>query len=413
MRYIVYIISVLFLFVACGREEKKEQKKIVEELPQPHIEFGCNLDNYNCVYDTIKNGDTFGTLLDRFKVDGKTLYQILDKAGDSVKVTNLRVGKPYVALRTKDSTQSLKKFIYQKDMINYFVVDLEDSISVYNGQKPVTIKRRVVASDITSSLSQSINDIGVDYLLAHELSLIYAWSVDFFRIQKGDGFGAIIKERYINDTIYAGIEGVESTFFNYGGRRIYAFPFVQDSTKMEVAYYDENADALKSLFLKAPLKYSRISSRYSPRRFHPVQKKWKAHKGTDYAAPRGTPIMATASGKVIKAGYTGGNGKYVKIKHNSTYSTQYLHMSKILVKRGQYVKQGEVIGKVGSTGLATGPHVCYRFWKNGKQVDPLKQKIQKAKPLDAKYKERYFAYIKPIKQELDSIAKIKLKNNGT
>lgn len=413
MRYIVYIIPALLLLLSCGREEKKNPKETVEEVTPQHIEFGFNFNDYSYVRDTVKKGDTFGTILNGLKVDGKILYQILDKAGDSVKVTRIKVGKPYVALCSKDSSKTLQKFIYQTDLINYFVVDLTDSIHVYNKKRPVTIKRRVVASDINSSLSQSINDLGVDYLLAHELSLIYAWSVDFFKIKKGDGFGAIINERYINDSIYAGVESIEASFFNYGGQRIYAFPFVQDSTKMVKSYYDENADALKSLFLKAPLKYSRISSRFSPKRFHPVQKKWKAHLGTDYAAPRGTPILATASGTVIKAGYNGGNGRYVKIKHNETYSTQYLHMSKILVKRGQYVRQGEVIGKVGSSGLATGPHVCYRFWKNGRQVDPLKQKIQKSTPLEAKYKERYFAYIKPIKQELDSIAKIKLKKNGT
>jgi murein DD-endopeptidase MepM/ murein hydrolase activator NlpD len=190
---------------------------------------------------------------------------------------------------------------------------------------------------------------------------------------------------------------------------IYAFPFVQDSTQMKVEYFDDQAKALKSMFLKAPLKFSRISSKFTPKRFHPVQKIWKAHKGTDYAAPHGTDIMTTATGVVEKTGYTAGNGNFVKVKHNGTYATQYLHMSKILVKRGQHVSQGQVIGKVGSTGLATGPHLCYRFWKNGVQIDALSQKIQDAEPLRSKYKDRYFALTKPLKQELDSLAKIKLK----
>src|SRR5690606_35100661 len=150
-------------------------------------------------------------------------------------------------------------------------------------------------------------------------------------------------------------------------------------------------------------------SRYSPRRFHPVQKTWKAHKGTDYAAPHGTPIMSTSNGVVEQTGYTSGNGNYVKVRHNSTYSTQYLHMSKILVKKGQRVSQGDVIGQVGSTGLATGPHVCYRFWKNGEQIDPLREHFQSSEPLEEKYKARFFAQMTPIKKELDSISLVELK----
>jgi murein DD-endopeptidase MepM/ murein hydrolase activator NlpD len=163
------------------------------------------------------------------------------------------------------------------------------------------------------------------------------------------------------------------------------------------------------MFLKAPLKFSRISSRFSPRRFHPVQKRWKAHNGTDYAAPTGTPIMTTANGVVERAGYTAGNGNYVKVKHNSTYSTQYLHMSKIKVRTGQRVQQGDVIGLVGSTGLATGPHVCYRFWKNGVQVDALKQKLPSSQPMESKYKPRFMAQMAPLKKELDSISNITFK----
>jgi len=164
---------------------------------------------------------------------------------------------------------------------------------------------------------------------------------------------------------------------------------------------------LKSMFLKAPLKFSRISSRFSPRRFHPVQGRWKAHNGTDYAAPHGTPIMTTANGVVERTGYTAGNGNFVKVRHNGQYSTQYLHMSKILVRNGQRVSQGDIIGKVGSTGLATGPHVCYRFWKNGVQVDALRMKLPSSEPMNAKDKPRYMAYITPLKKELDSISDIK------
>src|SRR5690606_9880876 len=190
-----------------------------------------------------------------------------------------------------------------------------------------------------------------------------ALSIDFCRIQKGDKFAVTLYEKFIDDSIYAGIDRVESTYFQHKGKDFFAFPFKSSENQKIAQYYNEEGKALKSMFLKAPLDYFRISSRFSGRRFHPVQKRWKAHNGTDYAAPHGTPIKTTASGVVERAGYTAGNGNYVKIRHNGTYSTQYLHMSKILVKRGQHVTQGQTIGKVGSTGLATGPHVCYRFWK--------------------------------------------------
>ncbi len=163
---------------------------------------------------------------------------------------------------------------------------------------------------------------------------------------------------------------------------------------------------MKNFFLKTPIKFSRISSRFSSNRFHPVQQTWKAHKGTDYAAPYGTPITTTAAGVVEQTGFTTGNGNFVKVKHNGTYSTQYLHMSRILVRRGQHVTQGQVIGKVGSTGLATGPHVCYRFLKNGVQVDALKLKLPNGEPMNGSSKKRFLTHIEPLKRELDSVANL-------
>ena len=246
--------------------------------------------------------------------------------------------------------------------------------------------------------------------MAPKLAGVYAYSIDFFRIQKEDKFAVTLYEKFIEDSIYVGIDHIESTYFQHKGKDFYAFPYKLKEDQKESSYYDEEGKALKSMFLKAPLDYYRISSRFSPRRFHPVQGRWKAHNGTDYAAPHGTPIKATASGTVERTGYTAGNGNYVKIRHNSTYSTQYLHMSKILVRNGQYVTQGQTIGLVGSTGLATGPHVCYRFWKNGVQVDPLRLQLPNAEPMDEADRKKYVEYIKPFKQELDSILKVTFKN---
>src|SRR5690606_13875792 len=290
---------------------------------------------------------------------------------------------------------------------NYTVVNFGDSISAHTSKKPVSIKKRTVSGVISSSLSDAIESEGLNYMLTHELNSIYQWSIDFFRLQKGDKFKFVFTEKYINDSIYAGIENIEASVFVHEDKPYYAFNFVADSLSGEADFYDENARPLQSFFLKAPLNFSRISSRFSPRRFHPVQKRWKAHKGTDYAAPHGTPIWSTANGVVIASSYTGGNGNYVKIKHNDTYTTQYLHMSKRAVKQGQRVKQGDIIGYVGSTGLATGPHVCYRFWVNGVQVDPFKQNLPAAAPIEDHLKDAYFAAIEPLKEELE---KIEFKN---
>ena len=238
-------------------------------------------------------------------------------------------------------------------------------------------------------------------MLANRLADTYQWTIDFFRIDKGDRFKVIFKDRFINDTIYAGIESIDAAIFEHRGKPYYAFEFLVDESTDRTEYFDENAKTLRRFFLKAPVDYKRISSRYSPRRFHPVQKKWKAHKGTDYAAARGTPIWSTANGVVIKSGYTRGNGNYVKVKHTNKYTTQYLHMSKRAVKVGQRVVQGEIIGYVGSTGLATGPHVCYRFWVNGKQVDPYKQKLPSAEPMPEDIKPSYFEFIKENKLKLE------------
>ena len=297
----------------------------------------------------------------------------------------------------------MEVFIYEESRINYTVVNLKDSISALRNKKPVTIKKNIVSGVITSSLSAAMDNEGLSILLADKLADIYQWKIDFFKIQKGDQFKIIYNEKYINDTVYAGLANIEAAVLTHYKNPYYAFEFGKDSLSGFAKFYDEEANSLQSFFLKAPLKYSRISSRYTKRRFHPVQKRWKAHKGTDYAAPTGTPIWSTADGVVIKSSYTRGNGNYVKVRHNDKYTTQYLHMSKRNAKVGQRVKQGDVIGYVGSTGLATGPHVCYRFWVYGKQVDPYKQNLPSSEPLKESLKPMYFAKMDSLKKDLGQI----------
>ena len=250
-----------------------------------------------------------------------------------------------------------------------------------------------------------LDSLGVDYGVTINLSEIYAWTIDFFRLEKGDKFKIIYDEKYIGDSIYAGSDFIKAAYFEHKGKPIYAFPYVTDSVKQIQDYFDQDANNLRSTFLRAPIKFGyRLSSRYNlRRRIAYYGYKVRPHKGTDYAAPINTPIVATADGTVTESTRRGGNGKYVKIRHNSMYSTQYLHMKAQKVKKGEFVRQGDVIGWVGMTGYTGGPHVCYRFWKNGRQVDPLREKLPSAEPIVDSLQAAYFEHIDPLKFQLDCI----------
>jgi murein DD-endopeptidase MepM/ murein hydrolase activator NlpD len=405
--YFALIILSFLVLTSCNEDVEKVSKKEtiqleVEKKPEPKV-YGFKLSDFEVILDTVKRGETFGVIMDRHGVTPGQVYQITQTIPDSVmNFRRINYGKPYMLLKSKDSTRKVEHFIYQKSVINYAVVSL-DSIHGLAKSKPVTIKQKTTSGVISSSLSAAIDEAGLDYLLTNRFADIYQWSVDFFKLQKGDQFKLIYKEKYIDDTIYAGLETIDAAVLKHKGREFYAFNFEIDSLTGRTDFFDEEAGTLRSFFLKAPLKFSRISSRYTGRRFHPVQRRWKAHKGTDYAAGTGTPIWSTADGVITKASYTSGNGNYVKVRHTNKYSTQYLHMSRRAVKVGQYVKQGEIIGYVGQTGLATGPHVCYRFWVNGRQVDPYKQDLPDAEPMKESLKPSYFEFIKPLRIKIDEV----------
>ena len=402
IKKILVAVGCCLTLLGCEKQQKQVQM-VKEEVIKPIIEFGFNLNDFHVLRDTIKTGDTFGKILAMNNVDATQIFEISEKAKPTFDPRRLKVGDAYTILLSKDSLKKPNAFIYQPSKIDYIVVNMADSVHAYAKKKPVKIVEREASGIITKSLSESILEAGMDYMVAHKLSQIYDYTVDFFRLQQGDKFKIIYEERFIDDTLYVGMGKIKAAYFEHKNHPFYAFNYVTDSIKNKSSFYDEKANMMRRMFLKAPLDFFRISSRFSPRRFHPVQKVWKAHKGTDYAAPHGTPIRATANGTLVKAGYTAGNGNYVKIRHNGTYETQYLHMSKILVKVGQYVAQGEEIGRVGSTGLATGPHVCYRFWKNGVQVDPLTHVMPASEPMNESMKGSYLEYVKPLKYRLDNI----------
>ncbi len=405
MKKILILLPALILFYSCTKEAKEEETPVVAEIIKANFEYGYDLNEFEIIRDTIRSGDTFGAILDANHVPQGEIYEVVSKIKDSFDVRRVKVGNPYVLLNSKDSIGKTQVFIYEKNKVDFAVIDLRDCVSTYNDKNPVTYVEKSARGAITSSLSQTMEEQHLSPNMTDQLATIYAWTIDFFRLQPGDRFKVVYSEKYINDTIPAGLGEIKAVMFEHRGRPIYAFSFVGDSIMGITDYYDDEANNLRRAFLKAPVKFSRTSSRYNlKRRIKYYGNRVRPHKGTDFAAPIGTPILATADGVVTKSERRGGNGKYVKIRHNGTYETQYLHMKAQNVKKGEHVRQGDVIGWIGMTGNTGGPHVCYRFWKNGKQVDPFKQDLPLSKPLEEKYQDTYFTHITPLKEQLDNIS---------
>ena len=372
---------------------------------KPVFKYGINLSDFKVLNHVVKQNEVFAGILLQYNVTYQTIDFLARESKAIFNLNKMRAGNNCTVLCEKRETGLVpKKLIYEEDKENYVVFNLDDSIYTYRGQNKVERKHQEVSGIINSSLYETLESNNMSPGLAVRLSEIFAWTVDFYKIQQGDKFKVVYDEDFV-DGKSVRVGEISSAVFNSGGKDYYAFYYAKDAAH-EGDYYDENGNSMKKEFLKAPVKFSRISSHYSLNRFHPVTKEWKAHLGTDYAAPSGTPIMATADGIIEDACFKVFNGNYVKIRHNGQFKTQYLHMSKIAkgMHPGARVKQGEVIGYVGVTGLATGPHVCYRFWKDGQQVDPLRQKLAFSDPMPAKYKGDFLVKTKDVKKRMDAIA---------
>ncbi|WP_225000098.1 peptidoglycan DD-metalloendopeptidase family protein [Cesiribacter sp. SM1] len=359
------------------------QEEIVEELPEPTLLYGMVVDSFNIVEQTIKPRQNLADILNPFNIEARIATELAKKCRQIFDVRQLAANKKVTILASKDSTQTAQFMIYEPNPTEFVVFSLRDTLGAAIVQREVKTVEKTIYGVINSSLSQSMQEAGGNPALTSKLVDVFAWQIDFFRIQKGDSFRVIYEEKWVEDQ-QIGIGKILAVQFDHDGEPYHAFYFDQGQGSN---YFDEKGNSLRQAFLKAPLNFTRISSRYTRKRFHPVQKRWKAHLGTDYAAPTGTPIYTVGDGVVVEAGRTRGNGNYVKVKHNDTYTTQYLHMSRIAkgMRKGTRVRQGEVIGYVGSTGLATGPHLCFRFWKNGKQIDPFSVKMPPAEPVAKQY----------------------------
>lgn len=400
----VFIISVAVYYFYNNRFKKETVNNIdfdtIKVEKKKNLLYNLNVDSFNIEKGVILPEMFLGTLFEKYNVLNK-LNRIVKKTKGIFDVRKIGRGKNYTVFFSKDTSKTVNYIVYEKNKKDYVVFDLTDTLNVYLGEKEVKTEIKETGGIIRSSLWFAMEDAEVNPILANDLSEIYAWSVDFFGLQKNDKFKIIYEEKFINDTSI-GYGKIIAAYFEHYNDTIYAIPFKQDSI---LSFYDLEGNSLRKAFLKAPLKFSRISSGFTYARKHPILKIVRPHLGVDYAAPSGTPVHALGDGTVIKRLFTKGGGNYIKIKHNSVYSTGYMHLKAFAkgVNVGSRVKQGQVIGFVGMTGLATGPHLDFRVWKNGKNINPLHVDAPPVEPIKEENIDTFNIVKKDFKARLDSI----------
>lgn len=388
---IIAAIALIIIFVPDKKSTVKEagiiEKTIEDSIPEPSvIKYGLPIEEFIVTYDTVKPRETLATVMYRLGFSSNDIYRMTQCPDTVFDERKIRPGQPCALLCDNDS--SALYFIYETSPKSYVTFDIANGFTAAKSEKPTIWKSAEVAGRVNSSLWVAMQESGASPQLAVEMSHIFGWSIDFFGIQKGDEFRLIYSREHVEDKPLNNYR-IEAASFCASGNTVYAIPFTQGEEEL---FYNIDGNSLEGAFLKAPLDFYRISSKFSNSRYHPVLKRYRAHHGVDYAAPKGTPVYAIGSGKVIKKGYqANGGGNYVKIRHNSTYTTTYMHLSKFAkgLKEGDYVKQKQVIGYVGSTGLSTGPHLDFRVYENGKPVNPLTIKSQPKMPISDANKEAY------------------------
>ena len=397
--------SIVFLAILIwGWKECSDSKiEIPDTLAQEHHfnSFGFYSDSLEHKTHSVSKNETLSDILLKHGIAASDIMNLVNSTKDVLDVRKIVAGNFYHTFTNGDSLNTLVYFVYEKSPRHFVVFDLRDSIKIYESEKEVIAKESQKSAVIDQSLYVSLMNAEATPELAIKLSQIFAWQIDFYHLQKGDSFKVIYDELYVDDKFFA-IGTIKAAHFTHRGKDFYAIPFTQDSVSQ---YFDENGNSLRKAFLKAPLEFSRISSRYSKSRLHPVIKTRRPHLGVDYAAPVGTPIRTTGDGIVLEAGYNKGAGKFIKIRHNSVYTTMYLHLSRYAtrIKKGTKVQQGQVIGYVGSTGLSTGPHLDYRFFVNGNPVDPLKVEVPPSHPVKEELRAAYEVHRDSVMKLLDKV----------
>lgn len=370
------------------------------DIRPPSLYMGIDTSGYTMIEGKIRRNQFLSEILANYGISYSDIDRLANNSGETLNIRNIKAGKQYQLFINNDSLSHADYFIYNEDPATSYIFDFTDSLYIRKFEKPKRVEMKYSSGTIESSLWNAMTDNDINPVLAVELSEIYAWTIDFFGLQRGDRFKIIYEEEYI-DSVSTGIKKIYGAWFSHSGTAFYAIPAIQDSTE---SYYDTDGNSLRKAFLKAPLRYSRISSRFSNNRMHPILRIRRPHHGVDYAAAIGTPVHAIGDGRVIKVAYDKGAGRMVKIKHNSVYATAYLHLSRYGkgISTGKYVKQGDIIGYVGSSGLSTGPHLDFRFYKNGQAVDPLKVEAPPVEPISEENHEKFEKISFTIKTLLDS-----------
>lgn len=378
-------INQLINYLEIQRIEESREPTEPEPEYEPIYMYGIPVDSMIIIESAVKRNQTFSDILKKYNVAPQIINELIKKSEPVFDLRAIRSGNLYVVICDMDTIP--KYFVYEQDKVNYILFSFADSIHVEAQQKEVIRKRKIASGIIETNLWNAMIESGINPIMSIELSEIYAWSIDFFGLQKDDHFSVIYDEEYV-DTISIGIGKIYSAIFNHQNKDYYAIQFTQDG---KPSYYDEEGNSLQRTFLKAPLRYSRVSSRFSHSRKHPILKIRRPHYGVDYAAPAGTPVYSVADGVVIDMRYTPQGGKELRIKHNSVYTSGYLHLSNYAkgIRKAVRVTQGQHIGYVGNTGLATGPHLDFRMWKNGQPIDPLKIESPPVEPIKKINREEY------------------------
>lgn len=372
------------------------------EIPPPALDiYGLEEEAYHIEKGRVRSRQTLAHILADWGVGPVEIDRIARELTPVFNPRRIRAGQTYQAYFTLDSLSQLAHFVYEITPLEFFRIDLGDSLTVNRATKEITSRLEEASGVIHSSLWNTVMAQDLSPELVIRMSEVLAWEVDFHRIERGDAFRVLYHAQYVDGDL-AGVSDIAAIWFRHRGREVLGFHFAKDTIH---GFFDSRGENLRKVFLKAPLEFVRITSRFSHSRLHPIHRDRRPHYGTDYAAPHGTPILAVGDGVVTQARYSAGNGNYVRIRHNAVYETQYLHMSRFAtgIRPGTQVSQGQVIGYVGSTGAATGPHVCFRFWKNGQQVDHLREEFPSADPLPKKYFEAFSLVRDSLRVQLDNI----------
>ena len=380
------------------------------EVVEPIYQYGIDITQYTTETTTIQPGETVGKILSRYGIYAGKVSRLESKAKDVFPLKKIKAGATYTTF-----IRTVSDSLGERDVLEYVVFPtsktkfakmsfIGDSVHIIKDSLPITIKRQCARAEIKSSLWGAIMAENMPYALADEVEDIFKWSVDFFGVQEGDSFAVIYDEKFTNDTVSAGIGRIYGAYFKKGKKTIYAIPYADENGRL--TYWDYDGTTMKKQMLQAPLKYTRISSKFTHKRLHPVYRVYRPHLGVDYAAPMGTPVHTVADGTVIKAGWGGGGGNTIYIKHAGGLQTGYLHLKSFAkgIKVGAKVTQGQTIGYVGSTGTSTGPHLDYRIWQNGTPIDPLKVTQQPQEPMNKKYRADFELIRDRIISELEGTA---------